>query len=145
MVPLDSNLEWLGYVQPTGLVLSPAVLDRYNLGPESQTRADSALVGECLRPDTGDRALADPWRLFASVLGWREHQVAGLAGGAPLPDSVSLQIEEADTVLEPHWVVIDPERRPTLLVRIEEPGVVPDGRGALNGWEATPHQRLERL
>ena len=54
-------------------------------------------------------------------------------------------IEEADTVLEPHWAVIDPEGRPTLLVRIEKPGVAPDARGALTGWEATPHQRFERL
>jgi hypothetical protein len=41
--------------------------------------------------------------------------------------------------------VIDPEGRPTLLVRIEESGVAPDQRGALAGWEATPHQRFERL
>jgi hypothetical protein len=41
--------------------------------------------------------------------------------------------------------VIDPEGRPTLLVRIEEPNVVPDQRGALSGWEATPHHRFERL
>jgi hypothetical protein len=32
-----------------------------------------------------------------------------------------------------------------LLVRIEEAGVAPDQRGALTGWEATPHQRFERL
>src|SRR4029077_14736421 len=32
-----------------------------------------------------------------------------------------------------------------VLVRIEAPGVEPEARGALEGWEATPHQRLERL
>ncbi|MBY5475279.1 N-6 DNA methylase [Rhizobium leguminosarum] len=32
-----------------------------------------------------------------------------------------------------------------MLVRVEAAGVDPDGRGALEGWEATPHQRLERL
>ena len=62
-----------------------------------------------------------------------------------MPDGLSASIDEADTVLEPHWAVIDPEGRPTLLVRIEESGVVPDQRGALAGWEATPHQRFERL
>ena len=30
-------------------------------------------------------------------------------------------------------------------VRVEAPGVDPDRRGALPGWEATPHQRFERL
>jgi len=31
------------------------------------------------------------------------------------------------------------------LVRVEAPGVDPDARNALDGWEATPHQRFERL
>ena len=32
-----------------------------------------------------------------------------------------------------------------LLVKFEPPGIEPDERGALEGWEATPHQRFERL
>lgn len=145
MAAIDPNLEWLGYVQPVGLVLSPAVLDRYNLPPEEQTRADSEAVAACLAPEGEGRALADPWAFFSRTLGWREHQVAGLPGGQPLPDGLSVAIEESDTVLQPHWAVIDPEGHPTLLVRIEEPSVAPDQRGALAGWEATPHQRFERL
>lgn len=141
----DPNLEWLGYVQPVGLVLSPAVLDRYGLLPEEQTRVDGDVVAECIAPEGEARALADPLSFFSRILGWREHQVAGLPNGKPLPDGLSVAIDEADTVLEPHWAVIDPEGRPTLLVRIEEPGVAPDQRGALSGWEATPHQRFERL
>jgi hypothetical protein len=141
----DPNLEWLGYVQPVGLVLSPAVLDRYGLVPEEQTRADGEAVAACLAPEGEARALAGPWTFFSRILGWREHQIAGLPNGKPLPDGLSVAIDEADTILEPHWAVIDPEGRPTLLVQIEEPGVAPDQRGALSGWEATPHQRFERL
>lgn len=144
MAVIDPNLEWLGYVQPVGLVLSPTILDRYGLVPEEQTRADGEAVAACLTPDEA-RALADPWSFFSRILDWREHQVAGLSGGRPLPDGLSVAIDEADTVLEPHWAVVDPEGRPTLLVRIEEPSVAPDQRGALAGWEATPHQRYERL
>ena len=145
MAVVDPNLEWLGYVQPVGLVLSPAILDRYGLVPEEQTRAEGDAVAACLAPDGDVRAIADPWPFFAQILGWREHQVAGLPNGQPLPDGLSVPIDEADTVLAPHWAVIDPEGRPTLLIRIEEPGVAPDQRGALAGWEATPHQRFERL
>ena len=145
MAVVDPNLEWLGYVQPVGLVLSPAILDRYGLVPEEQTRADSDAVAACLTPDSEARALSDPWLFFSRILGWREHQVAGRPGGQSLPDGLSVAIDEADTVLKPHWAVIDPEGQPTLLVRIEQPGVAPDQRGALAGWEATPHQRFERL
>jgi hypothetical protein len=145
MTIVDPNLEWLGYVQPVGLVLSPTVLDRYGLLPEEQTRADGDAVDGCLTPEDEAQALADPWSLFSRILSWREHQVAGRPNGQPLPDKLSVPIDEADTVLEPHWAVIDPEDRPTLLVRIEEAGVAPDQRAALLGWEATPHQRFERL
>ena len=50
--------------------------------------------------------------------------------------------------LRPTWAVAElgeGERPWQLLVRIEAPGVDPDARGALDGWEATPHQRFERL
>ena len=121
------------------------ILDRYGLVPEEQTRVDGDAVAACFAPEGEARAFADPWTFFSQILGWREHQVVGLPGGRPFPDGLSVPIDEADTVLEPHWAVIDPEGRPTLLVRIEEPGVAPDQRGALVGWEATPHQRFERL
>jgi hypothetical protein len=145
MAVVDPNLEWLGYVQPVGLVLSPAILDRYGLVPEEQTRAEGNAVATCLTPDSEAQALSDPWFFFSQILGWREHQVVGLPGGRPLPDGLTVAIDEADTVLEPHWAVIDPESRLPLLVRIEEPRIAPDQRGALAGWEATPHQRFERL
>jgi hypothetical protein len=32
-----------------------------------------------------------------------------------------------------------------LLARIEAPGIDPDDRNVLAGWEASPHQRFERL
>lgn len=145
MAVVDPNLEWLGYVQPIGLVLSSTVLDRYGLVPEEQTRADGDAVGGCLAPVGEARALVEPWSFFSGILGWREHQVAGLPGGQPLPAGLSVLIDEADSVLEPRWAVVDPEGRPTLLIRIEEPGVELDQRRALAGWEATPHQRFERL
>jgi hypothetical protein len=57
MAVVDPNLEWLGYVQPVGLVLSPAILDRYGLLPEEQTRADGDAVAACLAPEGEARAL----------------------------------------------------------------------------------------
>ena len=114
MAVLDSNLEWLGYVQPVGLVLSPAILDRYGLLPEEQTRADGEAVAACLASESEARAFTDPWSFFSRILGWREHHVAGLPGGQRLPEGLSVAIDEADAILEPHWAVIDPS---TLLSR----------------------------
>ena len=83
MSGFDLNDEWLGYLQPVGLVLSPAVLDRYDLLPAEQTRADREAVAACLTPEGSTTALADPWTFFDRILGWRDYQVGGRAGGGP--------------------------------------------------------------
>ena len=52
----------------------------------------------------------------------------------------------SETVLEPHLAVAAPDGSGwQLLVRSEAAGIEPDKRGVLAGWEATPHQRFERL
>ena len=59
-----------------------------------------------------------------------------------------VRLPDHDTTLSPTWAVAELGGGDTawqLLVRIEAPGIDPDARGALEGWEATPHQRFERL
>ncbi len=151
MAGIDHNDEWLGYVQPVGLVVAPIVLARYGLTREIQTRADTEAARAFIAPKPYDgkaadpRALRDPWAFFAGLLGWRVAQVAGAPGGPALPEDLFLKVEESDTEIAPDWAVVDPDGRWQMLVRIEPPGVKPDERAALKGWEATPHQRFERL
>ncbi|WP_222381413.1 Eco57I restriction-modification methylase domain-containing protein [Rhizobium leguminosarum] len=145
MAAFDPNEEWLGHVQPIGLVVAPVVLRAYDLVPEQQTRSDTEAVKPHLSQNESGPALLDPWAFFADILGWRPSRVAGSPGGAPIPEDLVLRIEESDIEIAPHWAVADPEGDWQMLVRVEAAGVDPDGRGALEGWEATPHQRLERL
>lgn len=142
----DPALEWLDHIRPEGLVVAPALLKELDLVPERQTQADTALVGETLNQGEGP-ALTDPWPFFQRVLGWTAPLVAGAPGGPPLPDDLTRSVPGHDTVLTPHWAVRAagaPEGW-QLLVRIEAPDVAPDKRGALGGWEASAHQRFERL
>jgi hypothetical protein len=145
MAGIDPNEEWLGHVQPVGLVVAPTVLRKYDLVPTDQTRLDSAAVADVLATTDEGPALLDPWRFFSEILGWRPRQVAGSPGGDPVPENLVLRIEESDTDIEPHWAVSDLAGGWQILVRLEAPGVAPEARGAIEGWEATPHQRLERL
>lgn len=145
MAGFDPNEEWLGHVQPVGLVVAPVVLKTYDLVPEQQTRSDTEAVKPYLSQKQSGPTLLNPWTFFADILGWRPGRVAGSPDGAPIPDDLVLRIEESDIEIAPHWAVADPEGGWQMLVRVEAADVDPDGRGALEGWEATPHQRLERL
>jgi hypothetical protein len=142
---IDPNAEWIGNLQPTGLVVAANVLARHGLNPAEQTRADTETARTLLSNDEKGPALVDPWSFFTQILGWRAPQVAGTADGPALPVDLSIRIEESAAELAPHWAVSDPDKYWQLLVRLEGAGVQPDHRGALQDWEATPHQQLERL
>jgi hypothetical protein len=145
MAAADLNEEWLGHVQPVGLVVAPVVLARLDLVPSQQTRADSEAAKALISTNDAEPALSDPWTFFATILGWRASRVAGASGGAELPGELSCRIEESDTEIALTWAVADPDAGWQILARVEAAGVKPEARGAIEGWEATPHQRLERL
>jgi hypothetical protein len=145
MAAVDPNAEWIGNVQPTGLVVAASVLARHGLNPAEQTRADTEVVRALLSADDDGPALRDPWAFFGQILGWRSAQVAGAPGGPSLPAELSIRIEESTTDLSPDWAVTDPEKGWQILVRLEGAGIDPDKRGELKDWEATPHQQFERL
>jgi len=62
--------------------------------------------------------------------------------------SLVVPLPEHNTSLQPTWAVRelgDGAGEWQLLVRVEDAGVDPDQRASLDGWEATPQQRFERL
>ena len=64
----DPNIEWLGHVQPVGLVVAPNVLADQGLVPAEQTRADTEEF-RALLTETGP-AISDPWQLASTILNW---------------------------------------------------------------------------
>jgi N-6 DNA Methylase len=144
----DPDLEWLGHVQPVGLVIAPLLIKELGLTPLRQTQADSAVVAQHVDGDARAPALGDPWAFVEQVLGWEAPHVAGSPGGPPVSDALHVRLPEHDTTLSPTWSVAELGNGGgpwQLLVRIEAAGVDPDARAMLGGWEATPHQRFERL
>jgi 23S rRNA G2445 N2-methylase RlmL len=144
----DPDLEWLDHVPPVGLVVAPTLLKELGLIPSRQSAIETGEVAEIIGDDLATPALSDPWAFVEKVLGWEARHVAGSPGGPPIPDELLVALPEHGTTLAPTWAVAelgDGERRWQLLVRIEARGVDPDGRNALDGWEATPLQRFERL
>ena len=144
----DPDLEWLDHVQPVGLVVAPSLLKDLGLSPIRQSPIDTGAVAELVERDAAKPALPDAWAFSEQILGWEGRHVAGAPGGAAIPNELLVPLPEHATTLKPTWAVAelgDGEQRWQLLVRVEAAGVNPDARGALDGWEATPHQRFERL
>ena len=144
----DPDTEWLDHVPPVGLVVAPTLLKELGLIPSRQSAIETGEVTEIIGDDLATPALSDPWAFVEKVLGWEARHVAGAPGGPPIPDELLVPLPEHGTTLAPTWAVAElgeGERCWQLLVRIEARGVDPDGRNALDGWEATPHQRFERL
>ena len=151
------HLEWIGFVQPSGLVVSGPALVRAGAILDRQDTEGQRLLRECVE----DRALRrgddpEPWlpdfETFArTVLGWN-FSPKGYAGSEenPIPDELQVMTADGET-LAPDFAVRDLSAGEgksawQLLVQVLEPGQAFDketkGFGAL---EASPHSRMERL
>ncbi|MDX9736186.1 MAG: class I SAM-dependent DNA methyltransferase, partial [Thermoanaerobaculia bacterium] len=151
---LRAHQEWLGYIQPVGLVVSPAALVAAGCVPDRNVSAQQETLRGLL---TGDPPRLEDFPLFTrEFLGWQEADLAGAPGGPPLPESLSVALPGEHDVLRPTYAVPDPDNdgRFLLLVSVVPPGTPLDDAGARNerraaespdGWHASPQARLERL
>ncbi len=155
---IQDHLEWLGFVQPTGLVVSAPALVRAGAILDRRDRDGQRLLQECVeeRP-TGPNSEPQPVivefdRFAREVLGW-SFSPKGYAGldGTPIPEELELVLPDYGVTLRPDLAVRELEPKDDappwqLLVRLLEPAAdfdkPPDGRDKL---EASEHGRMERL
>jgi hypothetical protein len=153
-----AHLEWIGFVRPTGLVVSApalvragAILDRRDA--EGQRLLRACAVEREFGPNEGPVAWLPDFRAFAkSVLGW-SLSPKGYAGTAdsPIPTELEVAVPGCDETLRPDFAVREMEPQAgasawQILVRVLEPGEDLDRvvrRGS--GLEASAHGRMERL
>lgn len=147
-----AHQEWLGYVQPTGLVVSiPSLIDasaflNRNYGPEHQ-RLLSAL------PQDSDGSpvpeISDFARFAQDVLGWDSELMLGSPGADPLPPELEVNLENYNETLRPTYALrsLNGEGRWLLLVEVLPTGTDLDQAFAPHdrGWQASPQARFERL
>ena len=152
------HLEWLGFIQPTGLVVSAHALDQAGAILDRRDIDGQRLLGECVeersfRPGREPEPFLPDFERFAGrVLRWR-FSPKGYAGvdGCPIPPELELPLPEYNETLRPDFAVRERDPRDgcppwQLLVQVAEPGTDLDraavGKG---GLEASAHGRLERL
>ena len=153
----DAHLEWIGFVRPTGLVVSAPALVRAGAilprDPEGQRLLRACVTERRFHPDREPEPWLPDFRAFASsVLGWN-FSPRGYAGTAecPIPPELETPLQEGGEVLRPDFAVRERDPRGNasawqLIVKVIEPGEdfdrVAGGAGRL---EVSAHGRMERL
>ena len=145
-----AHQEWIGFVQPVGLVVSPSVMVDAQVVPDrnifGRQREFKTFLVEDREGATPCWCAPDLRRIFWDFLGWEE---GDLVDATTHRDELDVALPELQTVLSPTWAVPadDHTETPwTMLVRVEEPGTdldKPPDHGV--GWNATRNARFERL
>lgn len=150
-----AHQEWLGYVQPSGLVVSiPAMLEanvriNANQGPEHRQFLEYFLEDK----DGEPIAMLGSFPEFAeAVLGWQSSDLYGAPGSEPLPDSLEAALPEYNETLRPTYALREFDPAPgasewILLVQVlagnPEFDAVPETDA--RHWQASPQAKFERL
>ncbi len=143
-----AHQEWLGFVQPVGLVVSPNVMVDAQVVPDrniaGRQREFRVLLEENGNGATARSCAPDLRRVFLDYLGWEEGDLLDATGHL---DELEIAIPELQVELSPTWAVpTDEDTAWTMLIRKEDSGAdldKPPEDGA--GWNATRHSRFERL
>jgi hypothetical protein len=148
---LRSHQEWLGMVQPVGLVASARALAAAGafIDLASLIALQQKFVSVTEQKRDEDPILPDLPAFCLRVLGWEAPDLVGAPGGPELPDSLAVSLPEYGEVLSPTYAVPDPERAGEWLMLIKTVdahiGLDSAARGGENHWHASPQLRFERL
>jgi len=154
---LKDHQTWLAYLQPEGLVVSPAalvdsqvVLDRAQLA-----RIQQEFLPFTIDADVDDktvtvlRSLPD---FVCEFLGWSKESLLGAGTNLPIPDQLIVDLPEFGETLRPDFALCDAKpadlERPWLILIKELPSGAPldDAHtGHDQQWSASAARRFERL
>ena len=151
---IRAHLQWLGYLQPTGLVVSaPALGAAGAFVNKNIVREQQTLIALSRPRVAGDAAPAiDDFPAFCrDFLGWEATDLAGGPGGPELPRSLDVALPEYAEVLSPTYAVPGPDQadRWLMLIQVLPRGTDLDSVAAAHHddhhWHASPLARFERL
>ncbi len=166
-----AHQEWLGYLQPVGLVVSPPALAAAGAFPNKNIIPDHTRfldVVEQVTPEGEDEptpAIRDFPRFATEILGWEPADLLGCAGGEPVPESLEVALPEYNETLRPSYAVPEFDKdkhndkhkendnigdaRWLMLIQRVKLGLdlddAPETDSRDHRWQASPQARFERL
>ena len=153
---LRAHRDWLGLLQPVGLVVSPPAMVKAQAVPsQNVAELQQDLLSVVERAPgaasvTDEPALTNLPAFFQTVLGWSVDDLAGASGGPPLPDGLELVLPDFNETLRPTYVAVDSmgDGSPLMLVQAVPRDTALDETpddDSRTGWSASPQAKLERL
>ncbi|MBD2457057.1 N-6 DNA methylase [Nostoc sp. FACHB-87] len=139
---ITRHKEWLGFLQPVGLVVSPPALVK---AQAVVNRNVVDLQQSLLAAVDEDGLIADFPAFTVNVLGWAESDLV-----KPSPE-YEIALPDYSEILAPTYIVPDLDSdKPQILVQIISPGteldvVAPELTKSSSGWHASPQAKFERL
>ncbi|MBI1325733.1 N-6 DNA methylase [bacterium] len=151
--------EWLGFLQPVGLVVSPPALEAAQAFPNKNIIADHSrfldLVDEVTVPGHVDpvAAIRNLPQFCSEILRWPLEDLVGTDEGGELPGSLEAHLDTYNETLRPTYAVREPEPdasrdRPwMMLIQEVATGLDLDDAPETSDhrWHASPQARFERL
>lgn len=149
-----AHIEWLGYVQPVGLVVSIPALLAAQAHVNRNIIPDHQRFLACL-PHDGDKpvpVLEDFGQFTRSVLGWREADLESVTPGDARHSALEVALPEYNETLRPTHVVRELQPKDDthpwmLLVQVLPTDTLLDAipKDGERHWVATPQAKFERL
>jgi hypothetical protein len=146
---IRAHQEWLGLIQPVGLVVVPsALIDAGIIIEESERARWSTYCGLFVSGTDKARLELSDFTAFANqVLEWDLTAIAGSPNGPAMPAELTVALPELQTHLVPTYAVPDAESPGTwqFLVKLLPAGTDLDRSSSVGTWSASPHDQFERL
>ena len=136
---MHDHQQWLGYLQPEGLVVSPQVL----VDSQVFINRNSAPLQQRFREslDPSDR-ISDLLSFLTGFFTWPENLLLGTEKGGPIPEELKVPLKEYGEILEPTYALR--ERSGNLILLVKQVAGDLDKRDD-SDWGVSQSQRFERL
>ncbi|BCX17147.1 MAG: hypothetical protein KatS3mg117_0829 [Geminicoccaceae bacterium] len=141
---IERHREWLGFVQPVGLVFAPYVLANRQVGLELRPKEIEPWRDRLAGLLDEEGRACEPLAVFREVLEWPETALV------EPPVELDRHLRELEVTLRADRAVPAARGEPAgwlALVKVEEDDAAIDRpwQDAPDGWHASPHARFERL
>ncbi|HYX18912.1 MAG TPA: DNA methyltransferase [Nostoc sp.] len=146
---IQAHKEWLGFLQPVGLVVSPTALNNAQMSVNRNVVELQQRLTEIVSQDSSDDSsnntcvLSDFPTFTVEILGWQPTDLV------ESPEDLAVSLPEYSETLQPTYAIPNPDNGGWLmLVQVISSGTDLD-RVSENikstGWHANPQAKFERL